>query len=108
MTTYLLAWNPKRWHWDDLPDRVREIEQKGSTVRRWSCGNSTQIRQGDRLFLIRLGEEPKGILASGNADSDWHEDSHWERNKARTGEMSHYVDVRFDALLTRRLKKSLE
>jgi 5-methylcytosine-specific restriction protein A len=98
VATYLLAWNPKRWHWDDLPDRVREIEDKGSTLRRWSCGGSTQIRQGDRLFLIRLGEEPKGILASGEAVSDWYEGSHWDADKARSGETTHYVDVTFDAL----------
>ena len=84
MATYLIAWNPKRWQWDDLSDRVREIEEKGSTPRRWSCGNSTQIRQGDRLFLIRLGKEPKGILASGKADSDWYEGLHWDRDEARS------------------------
>jgi hypothetical protein len=56
VVTYLLAWNPQRWRWRDLPDRIRQIEQEASTLRRWSCGNSTQIEQSDRLFLIRLGK----------------------------------------------------
>lgn len=99
MATYLLAWNPKRWWWKDLPDLIREIEEEGSTVRRWSCGNSTRIKQGDRLFLIRLGEEPKGILASGTAESGWYEAPHWDPAKARLGVTTHYVDVEFDALL---------
>ena len=99
MATYLLAWNPRRWDWEDIDDHVRELEAEGTTVRRWSCANSTRIREGDRLFLIRQGEEPRGIFASGVADSGWYEDLHWGEAKARAGVTTHYVNVRFDALL---------
>jgi 5-methylcytosine-specific restriction enzyme A len=99
VATYLLAYNPKRWQWDDIAECVRQLEEDGSLVLGWSCANSTQIREGDRLFLIRLGEEPKGIFASGVAHSDWYEDLHWEEAKAQAGETVHYVDVRFDAVL---------
>ncbi len=99
MATYLLAWNPHRWKWDDLPERAREVEEEGSTVRRWSCANSTKIREGDRLFLIRQGEEPRGILASGMAASGWYEELHWDEAKARAGIRTHYVNVKFDVLL---------
>ena len=68
-------------------------------MRRWSCAHSTQIREGDRLFLIRQGEEPRGIFASGLSDSDWYEALHWDETKARAGVTTHYVDVRFDVLL---------
>ena len=45
------------------------------------------------------GEEPRGIFASGVAASDWYEDLHWDQEKARLGETTHYVDVNFDVLL---------
>ena len=99
MPTYLLAWNPKRWRWANIAECVAQLEKEGSLVLDWSCARSTQIREGDRLFLIRLGEERRGIFASGVADSDWYEDLHWDEARARLGEKIHYVDVRFDALL---------
>lgn len=99
MATYLLAWSPRRWQWRDLHNLIRELEVEGSTVRRWSCANSTSIREGDRLFLIRQGEEPRGIFASGVADSGWYEDRHWDEAKVQAGVTTHFVDVRFDALL---------
>jgi 5-methylcytosine-specific restriction protein A len=38
----------------------------GKTVfDRWSSGVSKRLQKGDRFFLIQLGEEPKGIFASG-------------------------------------------
>src|SRR5262245_23415265 len=41
MTTYLLTWNPSRWHWADLP-QTAEQTAAGQTLRMfWSCGNST-------------------------------------------------------------------
>lgn len=99
VATYLLTWNPRRWQWKDLRDRIREVEAEGAAVRRWSCANSTSIRAGDRLFLLRQGEEPGGIFASGVADTDWYEDQHWDEAKAQAGATTHFVDVRFDALL---------
>jgi hypothetical protein len=51
MATYLLAWNPQRWQWGDLCEYVQRVAEEGSVVRRWSCGSSTQIKKGDRLFI---------------------------------------------------------
>ena len=99
MATYLLAWNPRRWDWENIDDHIRELEREGVTIRRWSCANSTQIMEGDRLFLIRQGEEPRGIFASGVADTDWYEDLHWDEAKARAGVTTHYIRVKFDVLL---------
>ena len=28
MSTYLLTWSPKRWRWEDLPARIREITRE--------------------------------------------------------------------------------
>lgn len=99
MATFLLNWNPNRWEWDDLPDCIKEIETSGWFHGRWSCGNSKKIHKGDRVYLIRLGKEPKGIIASGWAISDWYEDTHWDETKEADGGKALYVDVLFNALL---------
>ena len=100
MATYLLTWNPKRWHWwQDFAELVDERRSDGSIVISWSCGNSKRIREGDRVFLIRLGQEPKGIMASGWAASTPYARLHWDAMKANTGKTALYVDVVFDTLL---------
>lgn len=99
MPTYLLTWNPKRWNWENLQDQIDELNKQGFFIGRWSVGVSKRIKQGDRLFLIRLGKEPKGIIGSGWAESDFYEDDHWDNEKYENGESANYVDVRFDKLL---------
>lgn len=100
MATYLIIWNPKRWwKWEDRRDLqgcIAKIEEQGYCEDRWSCGSTKKIRQGDRLFLMRLGEDPKGIVGSGFATSDVYEDKHWEPGRAGT---ALYMDLNFDALL---------
>ena len=65
MKTFLFAWNPKKWDWTTLEQNIDEIEQTGRTSLRWSVISHKKISPGDRAFLVRLGKEPKGIMASG-------------------------------------------
>ena len=99
MATYLLTWNPKKWAWADLQDYIGEIARGGHSSSDWSCGNNKRIVKGDRVFLLRQGEEPRGICGSGRADSEVYEDVHWREAKARAGKVTRYVRVRWDVLL---------
>ena len=99
MDTYLFTWNPKRWLWDDLADFAEEINGYGSSIKRWSCGNTKKIQRGDRAFLIRLGMEPKGIIGSGVIVNRPYEALHWDKRKAEERENALYVDIEFDALI---------
>jgi len=99
MPTYLLAWNSKRWQWDSLVQEVDSVKAGKKTMGSWSCGNSTRLKKGDRVFLIRLGEKPRGIFASGFVTEGSYEDTHWDEAKAAAGETTHFVEVRFDTLL---------
>lgn len=99
MTTYLLTWNPARWQWEDLEECIREIEERGYHKGSWSCGVTKKIRPGDRVFLIKLGAEPRGIVASGWAISEVYEDQHWDRRTRAKGKTALYIDVRFDTIL---------
>lgn len=97
MAAYLLAWNPKRWKWNELSQLANEVGEGKVFIRRWSCGNSKGIRKGDKFFLIRLGEVPKGIFASGKVVKEPVWDTHWEGTAK--GKQALFVEVQFDKLI---------
>tara|TARA_B110000114_G_scaffold184604_1_gene228750 strand:+ start:102 stop:911 length:810 start_codon:yes stop_codon:yes gene_type:complete len=96
MNTFLFAWNPNRWDWEDLQESIEHLEKVGYVERRWSCGNSKSIRKGDRVFLIRLGNEPRGIMGSGYAKSSYYVAPHWDGTENKT---TNYIDIEFDILI---------
>jgi 5-methylcytosine-specific restriction protein A len=100
MNTYLFTWNPKQWQWEDLALRANENASGEIISERWSChANSKKIKKGDRAFLIRLGEEPKGIIASGWIKSAPKLDVHWNEEKAALGEKTFFADCEWERLL---------
>lgn len=99
MTTYLLTWNPAHWHWADLQECTEDVKKHGFHEDRWSCGSSKRIITGDRVFLLRQGQEPRGIVGSGWAITDVYEDEHWDQSKRARNQPARYIGVRFDVLL---------
>jgi len=49
MTTYLLAWNPKRWTWDELAEKSSAVKAGKRTIVRWSCGASRHLQKATEL-----------------------------------------------------------
>lgn len=94
--TFLFTWNPQKWDWIDLRESIEHLEKVGYVTRRWSCGNSKNIKKGDRVFLVRLGEEPKGIMGSGYSKSSYYTAQHWDGTRGRT---TNYIDIEFDILI---------
>jgi 5-methylcytosine-specific restriction enzyme A len=78
---------------------ISEIRRKGFCVTVWSCGNNKSIEKGDRVFLLRQGEEPRGIVGAGFADSEPFEEVHWRAEKAKAGRTTMYLTVRWETLL---------
>ncbi len=103
MRTWLFTWNPKRWQWDDKYDGYLEmkhqIAQVGRSFATWSCGVNKSIKAGDRIFLIRLGVEPRGIIASGFAATDVFEGPHWDHERAAIGDSCKRIFIEFDRIL---------
>lgn len=95
MKTYLFTWNPTRFEFTDIEDLIEEIIEFGNAPLRWSSGNNKSIKIGDRIFLMRLGEEPKGIVASGYVTSNHIIDEHWEDPE----KTANFNDIEFDVLL---------
>lgn len=99
MATYLLTWNPERWKWRELPAAVSELEDRKILSTRWSTGNTQCIEPGDRLFLLRQGIEPRGIMGSGFATSTVFSKKHFESELAAQGKMAWRVNLDFDVLI---------
>jgi len=99
MSTYLLTWNPDVWPWENFADELRRF-RSGEEVEtcRWRCGNKG-VQFGDRVFLMRQGKEPRGIMASGHATSPVYEAPHYDPEKAAKGKTAPFVDFTFDRLL---------
>lgn len=83
---WLLTWNPNRYAWDEVHggfnDLINQMSQVGHVFTTWSTGVNKSIKEGDRVYLIRLGKEPKGIVFSGFAVTNVFESPHWEEERA--------------------------
>ncbi|KND60062.1 Lipase [Candidatus Burkholderia verschuerenii] len=65
MTAFLLIWSPKKWPWPELPDVARRVAAGVAVADVWGCGTARGLLPGDRVFLHRVTQEPKGVFASG-------------------------------------------
>jgi 5-methylcytosine-specific restriction enzyme A len=54
--------------------------------------------RGSRVFLMRLGEEPKGLVGSGWTTSTPKKRLHWDPDRAANGDKIWSVDFDFDLL----------
>ena len=102
MPNYLLTWNPKLWSASERKEFAEELSRIRSGTpheMEWSTGKRRNIREGDRLFIVRLGEEPKGIIAAGWAIRKNFEKEHWDRVKRARGLKSWSVLGRYDRIL---------
>lgn len=95
MTAYLLTWNPKKSKWCELKKDISRFRAGGAIKLQWSCGNTKRIAKGDRLYLLRQGVEPRGVMASGIALGAPTEDRSWDSAE----KTARYVPVALDALL---------
>jgi hypothetical protein len=65
MTAFLLIWSPKKWPWPELPDVARRVAAGEAVADAWGCGTARGLMPGDRVFVHRVAQAPKGVFASG-------------------------------------------
>jgi 5-methylcytosine-specific restriction enzyme A len=98
MSAYLYTWNPRRWTWVDQGDAIYRVNNGDHYDMYWSCGNTKKILIGDIFFLMRLGEQPKGIIGCGYISSLPYPLPHWDEKKAAEGKTALRTDLSFKAL----------
>lgn len=102
-TTMVVTWNPKKWNPNDwatvgYPQEVAAVAAGGLLRGQWSTGSrNSGIEPGDRVFFLRQGVEPRGIIGSGAAASRIFQAEHWDDERA--GWAANYVLIHWDTLL---------
>lgn len=75
VNSWLLAYNLEKYDWENVSEEysfdtmLKRIHNGGAYFDTWKCMN-LNIKEGDRIYIIKLGEEPRGIIAKGYAVSD--------------------------------------
>lgn len=95
---WLLTWNRKSWYWDEYPDDCERVNSGIQEAMSWTC-TSLRPKIGDEIFLIKLGEQPRGIIGHGRVTRESYEDEHYDPIKASEGKRSKYIDILFDRLI---------
>src|SRR3712207_9501412 len=84
MNSFLLTHNPKKFKWETINEECERFKNGEEVVIRWNT-NSKKIKLGDRVFLMRLGSEPKGIYLSGVVTTECFKEVSWkDKNKMCT------------------------
>ncbi len=95
---WLLTWNKDKWHWDGYAEKCDATAAGGTVTENWEC-TSTFPKIDDEVFLIKLGEQPRGILGHGRVIKESYKTEHYDTKKTAEGKMSPHIDVEFDRLL---------
>jgi hypothetical protein len=100
MAAFVVTWNPDRWYWPASGRKSQVMRTAaGHSVREpWSIGNrKSGIDPGiDRVFLLRQGIEPRGIVGSGVFQSAPYRDTHWDDSRS---DLANYADILWDRIL---------
>jgi hypothetical protein len=95
---YLITWNPKHSPWEDMVQFVQKCKSGSCDILRWSCGNNKRILAGDKIFLMRLGVEPRGLLAYGTVVEGSYMDQHWDQSKSNAGLKANFVKISIEKI----------
>jgi len=90
--TWLMVWNPNDWPWKTYQDDRLNIASGENVTLPWRTASS-QPREGDTFYLVRVGQEPRGLIARGNIASAPYEDDHYDAERATKGETARFVDI---------------
>ena len=95
MGTYLFSWNPTKWPWQTYEQSVIELAEGTVVTKNMRCISYRNIQPGDRAFLTKVGNPPRGIIGSGTITSLPFESPH----KRAANKIVHLVTIQFDVLL---------
>ena len=103
---WLLTFNKDKWNWDGFAEQCEGTKEGKTYDDSWTCSSkSPQI--GDEVFLIKLGEKPRGLIGHGTVLSEPYIRESYDSAKAATGKTERAIDVRFDYLINYESEKIL-
>lgn len=91
---WLLSWNPDKWQWSNYAKCCSDTKEGKAYVEDWTCQN-THTSIGDEVFLMKLGDSPRGIIGYGIVNSDGHKEPHFDLEKAAQGIESNHIQAKY-------------
>lgn len=91
---FVITWNKKKWPDEKLKALIDDYHAGRREVERWKFASPNLCFIGDRVVLLRIGSEPRGLLGSGRI----HSSPMQEPDTADPKKLAWYVDVEFDCL----------
>ena len=64
----IFTWNPKKSRWiaEEYKEACLKVKNgEKYLIRDWKCGRKNEIEEETEVFIIKVGEEPKGIIGHG-------------------------------------------
>ena len=95
---WLITWNTSKWQWDNLEEKCDETRNGKKFIRSWAC-YSSKPQIGEEVFLMKLGDHPRGIVGHGVVNRTSYVKEHYEPIKAADGKKIKAIDVEFDRLI---------
>lgn len=95
---WLLTWNPKGWEWPEYKSRSADTKAGITHSEPWTC-SSKKPKIGDEIFLMKTGDEPRGIIAHGYISKEAYDADHYDSDKASKGVKANHIDAEFDMIL---------
>jgi restriction endonuclease Mrr len=99
LSSYLLTWNQAHSPWPEMIAHISKLAAGQKAFNRWSTGNSKNVSVGDKFFLLKQGDEPRGVIGHGTVLTDVFQEPHWDHERAAKGDSANYVDVQFETLI---------
>ncbi|MDX1443314.1 MAG: EVE domain-containing protein, partial [Gammaproteobacteria bacterium] len=99
MATYLVSWDPTKWDWATIANQAETVERGAPVNRTWACGNARRIFNGDTVYFIRQGREPRGIFARAEVVRGSYEATNVDVQDAQRNRPTLVIDVKFHELL---------
>ena len=96
--TWLVTWNKNGYEWEDYEENCEETKAGHAQKLSWTC-TSTKPAIGDEVFLIKLGDHPRGMIGHGTVVHESYEAEHYNPQRARQGDVARYIGIEFDCLL---------
>jgi len=77
VSTYLLTWNPEHFSTGGDGSSEKVLNYSIGESVRWTS-HSKQPRIGDDIYLMKIGAEPRGIVAKGTVTKESYNAPHWK------------------------------
>ena len=103
---WLLSWNPVKWKWDNYYSLCNRTKEGKTVIESWTSQSKKPLI-GDEIFLIKIGDKPRGIIGHGRVCRESYSAPHYNPERAAKGEMTNHIDAECDMILNYETEKIL-